>query len=164
MSHTILRTKDDITDIYNKYVNTVYRICRIFLKNIMETEDATQTVFVKLINTHKEFESDKHLKAWLIVTAQNTCKDILKGSWMSKRADLESIDSWNTYLADDSKIDLWDKVMSLPPKYKLPLYLYYYEGYSTFEIAKILNLNHATLRTHIRKARLILKLLIEEEN
>lgn len=162
VSVSLLRTDEEMTDIYNRYVDTIYRISLMMLKNIPEAEDATQTVFIKLMTSDYQFESEEHMKAWLIVTVQNTCKDLLKGWWHSKRVDSESILE-QSYFQDTYKGDVWNKITGLEKKYRLPIYLYYYEGYETSEIAKMLNVNHATVRTRLRTAKKKLKLLIEED-
>lgn len=132
------------------------------LKSIPEAEDATQIVFIKLMTYGSQFKCEEHMKAWLIVTARNTCKNLLKGWWQSKRVDSESIME-QSYSQDTSANDIWDKITALDAKYKLPLYLHYYEGYKTDEIAAMLKVNHATLRTRLRTAREKLKLLLEED-
>ena len=161
MNVSLLRTDREITEIYKQYVKTVYRIALMMLKNVSEAEDVTQTVFIKLIESNKNFESDNHLKAWLIVTTRNACKNILKSGWHSKRVGYESITE-ESYIDDESAKELWEKIISLDEKYKLPIYLHYYEGYKTEEIAKMLKINHATIRTQLRVAREKLKYLFEE--
>lgn len=156
------QTNEDITEIYHKYVKTIYTICFIMTNNAAEAEDAVQTVFIKLIKAHKTFNSDEHLKAWLIVTARNTCRDILKSPRISKRAEFDNSDAVS-YTNDNEHIDVYEKVMALSAKYKILIFLYYYKGYSTFEISKMLKINHATVRTRIRKARENLKIMIEED-
>ncbi|WP_042163514.1 RNA polymerase sigma factor [Paenibacillus gorillae] len=159
-----LKSKDDeLAEVFNNYASMVYRIAFMFLKNVVEAEDATQTVFVKLLKYQGKFEGDEHIKAWLIITAKNTCKDELK-SWRRwlQRHNPEQIEQQG-YVQEFSNSDVWEKVMSLNNKYKLPIYLYYYEGYSTLEISDILCLNHATVRTHMRTARKKLKIMLEEE-
>lgn len=162
MNISLLRTDKEMADIYNKYVDTIYRIALMILKKVPEAEDATQTVFIKLMTSNSQFESDAHMKAWLIVTAQNTCKDLLKGWWCSKKVDFVNVVE-QTYYIDAFKKDIWYEVLKLEDKYIFPIYLYYYEGYETAEIAKILKINHATLRTRLRTAKKRLKLLIEED-
>lgn len=70
-----LRTDEELVKIYNRHVDTVYRICFSFMKNAADTEDMVQETFLKLISCKKKFTSKEHEKAWLIVTASNTCKD-----------------------------------------------------------------------------------------
>lgn len=161
MSNSALRTDEEITRIYNKYVDMVYKICFMMFKNVPEAEDATQNVFIKLINHISEFGSDEHIKAWLIVAAKNECKNMLKYWYRSKRADIDSLPE-STY-ENENNDDTLEKVLSLDKKYRLPIYLYYYEGYSTSEISKILNTKHSTLRTHLSVGRKKLKLMLEED-
>jgi len=132
----------------------------MMLKHRAEAEDATSTVFIKLITAGTSFENDEHLKAWLIVAAQSTCKDMLKSRWFSRRTDYESIEE-PSYLPDNFAKEIWEEVVALDEKYKLPIYLHYYEGYKTEEIAAMLKVNHATVRTRLRAAKKKLKLLLE---
>jgi len=162
VSNSALRTDEEITRIYKKYVDMVYKICFMMSKNIHETEDATQNVFIKLIKHLDDFKSDEHIKAWLIVTAQNECKNMLKHWFRSKRSDLDSVPE-ATYEDKNESDDTLEKVMSLDDKYRLPIYMYYYEGYSTSEISQILNIKHSTLRTHLSVGRQKLKLMLEED-
>ena len=155
-------TDEEITSIYNHYVDTVYRISLMILKRCAEAEDATSTVFIKLLTAKTNFESEEHLKAWLIVTAQNTCKDMLKNRWFRRRVDYDSIEE-PSYLPDTLTKEIWEEIVTLDEKYKLPIYLHYYEGYKTEEIAKMLHINHATVRTRLRTARKKLKLLLKFE-
>ena len=160
MSVSLLRTNMDFIELYDKHVDTVYRIALMMLNNVPEAEDATQTAFIKLMMSNKDFENDEHVKAWLIVTTQNICRNLLKSWWRVKRVDMEAIAEQPVFDASDSEI--WSIVSKLDEKYKLPLYLHYFEGYKTEEIAGILGVNHATIRTRLRTARKKLKLILED--
>jgi RNA polymerase sigma-70 factor (ECF subfamily) len=131
------------------------------LKNTADTEDATSDVFVKLMRKGAIFQNAEHEKAWLIRTAINTCKDHL-GHWWRRRAD---IDDYEDLQADDPfHIDETLKaVMELPVRYKDVVYLYYYEGYTSEEIAGILKKPQSTVRGHLREARNLLKGVLENE-
>ncbi len=150
----------EFKEIYEKYVDMIYRICFMYLKNVAETEDATQNVFLKFIKASKSFQNEEHIKASLIVTAQNECKNVLKHWWKRKRIPLENVDE-GSYLDNFEKDKVLNEVLKLPDKYKLPLYMYYYEGYSTKEIAQILKVNYSTIRTRMVSARNILRLVLE---
>ena len=160
MSNFLYRTDKDITQVYEKYVDMVYRICYMMVKNETETEDATQNVFIKLMNYDKEFKSDEHLKAWLIVTAKNECKNMLKHWWRQKTVSMDSVAE--TAYFDEPGDNVIEQVKKLPDKYKLPIYLHYYEGYSTEEISVMLNINHSTLRGQLATGRKKLKLMIKD--
>ena len=54
-------------------------------------------------------------------------------------------------------------VEELEEKYRLPVYLYYFEGYRSVEIAGMLRVNASTVRSRLAKARKILRLQLEAE-
>ena len=152
MSKSLLRTDKEI---YERHRMTVYRVCFAYMKNPMDTEDAVQETFFRLISKGPRFESSEHEKAWLIRTATNICKDELK-HWWRKHEDIddhEELQSENTMKTDDA----FKAVMELPNKYKTVIYLYYYEGYDSAEIASILKKPKSTIRNHLREARNLLK-------
>lgn len=121
-----MKKKQCIEEIYKRHVDMVYRICFTYMKNIADTEDAVQTVFVKLMKSRKRFQNEEHEKAWLIVTATNTCKDLLK-HWWRKNEDIQLFA--NTLSEGQKEPDFTEElVLSLPDRYKTVLYLYYYES------------------------------------
>lgn len=154
--NSLLRTSKEFEELYQQNVDMVYRLCYMYLKNSADTEDAVQSVFFKFLKQGKDFNDEEHKKAWLIVTAKNYCKDMLKSWWKSRRVDIDSLPEipyWNKEEADDVLV----KLLSLPPKYKTVLYLYYYEGYSVKEISQMLSRNESTIRTQLSKGRERLK-------
>ena len=113
---SLLRTDKEIIEIYDRHVDTVYRICYSFMKNPADTEDMVQETFLRLLSTGKRFENERHEKAWLIVTASNLCKDALKKWWRRN----ENIDDYVS-VAGNSEIkdsDTLDAILSLPKVYK----------------------------------------------
>ena len=150
-----LHMDEEIEKIYNRQFDTVYRVCFSFMKNAEDAEDMVQETFLKLISCEKQFESEEHEKAWLIVTASNTCKDELK-RWKRR---LENITvlfrQENIVQTENNKVLEW--VMALPVKYKQVIYLYYYEGYSTAEIANMMHCSESTVRNQLLRGRKLLK-------
>ena len=147
----LLRTNKEILEIYDRHADTVYRVCFAYMKNAPEAEDMTQETFLRLISHEKPFENQRHEKAWLIVTASNLCKDALKKWWRYS----ENIDDY-TYLAQESPEagnEVLDAILALPPDYKDAVYMYYYEGFSTVEIARHLNCPESTVRSRLSRAR-----------
>ena len=135
----LLRTNKEILEIYDRHADTVYRVCFAYMKNAPEAEDMTQETY------------QRHEKAWLIVTASNLCKDALKKWWRYS----ENIDDY-TYLAQESTEtgnEVLDAILALPPDYKDAVYMYYYEGFSTVEIARHLNCPESTVRSRLSRAR-----------
>lgn len=149
-----LRTDEEIAAIYHRHVDTVYRICFSFMKNAADTEDMVQETFLKMIANGRQFASENHEKAWLIVTASNTCKDALK-HWSRQTENIDNCQIPASAPFHDNS--MLDAILMLPVKYKEVVYLYYYEGYTTAEIAKILHCPKSTIRNRLAKARKLLK-------
>lgn len=148
-------TDKEVTEIYNRHVRTVYQVCYLFLKNTADTEDAVQSTFMKLMSHQGAFRDTEHEKAWLIVTASNHCKNVLR-HWWRKKTDIESLSEIPAEESPKDETLAW--VLKLPPKYKTVIYLYYYEGYSTVEIAAMLKINESTIRSQLHTGRNLLKI------
>ena len=147
--------------IYRRNVDTVYRLCFSFLKNRTDAEDAVQSTFLKLLKTEKAFSSPEHEKAWLIVVSSNICKSLLS-HWWRKRVDIEDCEPVAMPEQPDTRA-LYDAVLALPARCKTVVYLYYYEGYSTEEIAAMLRKPVSTVRNQLSDARKLLEKRLEEE-
>lgn len=138
------------------YTKTVVSISFTYTKNSCDAEDITQEVFLTLLKEEKEFESDEHLKAWLLRITINRCKNFLRSSWITKR----------TCMPDDlsympkNEQDLINIVLSLDKRYRIPIHLFYYEGYSIKEIAEILGEKSSTIGSRLERGRKKLKILL----
>lgn len=146
-------------EIYNRHVDTVFKIAIVYLKNQVDAEEVVQETFIKLLNTNKEFNDHNHEKAWLITVASNHCKNILKHSWFKR---VVCIDELSQYTTDEIQLGIIEDVLNLSYKYKSVIYLYYYEGYSINEISKILDLKVSTVKSNLHRGRKLLKIKLEE--
>ena len=155
MAKSLLRTDREVAGIYERHRDTVYRVCFAYMKNPADTEDAVQEAFFRLIQAGPPFESEAHEKAWLIRTASNLCKNALRHWWRRR----ESLEDGEALQGDGGfEIDgVFSVVMGLPDKYKTVVYLYYYEGYDSAQIAKLLEKPQSTVRNHLHEARGVLR-------
>lgn len=149
-----------LKQIYEQYFDMVYRVCFLYMKNQSDAQDMTQEAFCRLLSSHFVFETEEKTRAWLVVTASNCCKSQLKKWWYKKRVEYDDSICDGQVLQEDRSI--YDMVMSLTAKYSIPTYLYYYEGYSTGEIAKMLGINPSTIQTRLAKARELLKMELSQ--
>ena len=133
----------DLEAIYERRFDMVYRVCFLYMRNQSDTEDAVSTVFVKLLEQERTFDSEEHEKAWLIVTAQNVCKNELR----RKRRRHLPIESAEGVAAETAVDETLPVLLSLPETYKTALYLYYYEGYTSAQAARVMRKNESTVRT-----------------
>jgi RNA polymerase sigma-70 factor (ECF subfamily) len=108
-----------------------------------------------------EFENKEHEKAWLIVTAKNLCRNHLK-SWWQKNGNLEE-EMHHLSMEEEADQNLLEIVMKLPEKYRVTLYLYYYEGYDSAEIAKLMEKPSSTVRNYLQRGRERLKVMLGED-
>ena len=110
-----------LAEIYQRNIDTVYRVCWLYMKNVSDTEDAVSDTFVRLMRSGMTFENEEHEKSWLIVTARNICKDVLK----SPRYRNEPLDE-NMLTGETLTDETLAVVKELPEKYRTAVYLYYY--------------------------------------
>ena len=156
MEKSLYRTDRDIEALYMRHHLMLYRVCYSFLKNRADTEDAVSETFIRLIRKQPAFESEKHETAWLVMTAENICRSMLKHWWRRQKEDID--DFFDLSVPDNAKAKrVLEAVLALPPKYKTVVYMYYYEGYSTNEIAEMLKRKPSTVRNDLHDARVLLK-------
>ncbi len=140
-------------DMTNKYFDMVYRLALNQMKDKHMAEDVTQDVFVKYINSDKDFESEEHVKAWLIRVTVNMCKNVFNSAWYKKSAPLEE-----DIPEEEKEIsDLYEEVLKLPKKYKAVIHLFYYEDMPIADIAACLGEKESTIKSQLHRAREILK-------
>lgn len=149
----MLQQEDKILQIIDKYSDMIYRICFIYLRNRFDAEDAYQELVIKIMEKAPHFLNDEHEKAWLIKVTSNHCKNMLR-SQKIKRYIVLSDDIAADIPNNDSTLE---HILLLPLQYRNVLYLYYYEGYKTKEIAFLLKRREATIRTWLKRARESLK-------
>lgn len=147
---SLQKEKTKFVEVYNRQVDTVYRVCYSFMKNRADTEDMVQETFLRLLSAKKKFENDRHEKAWLIVTASNLCKDTLRKWWRKHESIDDFLDIAEEPKQEDSVLEM---ILSLPDDYKDAVYLYYYEGYTTADIAHYLGCPESTVRSRLMRAR-----------
>ena len=154
----VIYSQQTFSQVYDRNVDTVYRVCYSFMKNKSDAEDMTQEAFLRLLSADIQFDNLRHEKAWLIVTASNLCKDSLKKWWRKT----ENIDDQTSLAGNDQmdRSDVMEALMSLKRDYKTAVYMYYYEGYTTAEIAEHLKCPEATVRSRLSRARKQLKTLL----
>lgn len=147
----------DLTQIYNKYNNLVYRIALTYAKNEMDAEDIMQDVFVKRLCYHKKFESEEHEKNWMIRVTINKSKDHLKSFWKKNRCDIGDLQQQVTWNMDQEKKQLLEELFCLPDKCRITLYLHYFEGYTCKEIAHFIHCGESAVKMRLKKGRDLLK-------
>ena len=129
-------TKEEFTCLARKYMDTVFRVAMNYLKNKTDADDVTQNVLLKFYKSDVDFESEEHA----------SLEDYME----------------TLQMPEPEHRGMLNAVMALPTKYRMILYLYYYEGYATAEIAEFLQVPNGTVRTRLARGREQLKKILKE--
>ena len=143
----------------NTYGNSILRLAYSYLHNMEDAEEVVQDTLMQYLKETPAFNDRDHEKAWCLRVAGNLAKNRIKYN------KIRESDELNEELVAEEREDLqfvWEAVKSLPEKYREVVHLFYQEGYTTYEIAKILNRNEATVRSHLSRAREQLKSILKE--
>lgn len=146
---------------YEKFKNTVYSVIFSYVRDHDDASELSQDTFIKLYTYDGGFDSDEHMKAWLIRVAINSCNNHFRSrKHISSSPIPEDLPSEEKHELNE----LLAEVMKLPEKYRVPLHLFYYEDYSITEIAKVLDLPDATVKTRLKRGRDKLKKTLRKED
>ena len=159
MNNQSSRPVDCMEEIVKRNEDKMFRTALAILGGKADAEDIVQDVFVKLFEKQPHFESTEHEAAWLVRVTVNHCKNFLRLHWWRKTIPL--LDSYPTQT--DEQQSILQNVLSLPSKYRTVIHLFYYEGYSTKEIAEITEQKESTVREQLTRARRMLKISLEGE-
>ena len=151
-----MRQESDVEQAIAQYADMIRHICLVYMKNESDTEDVFQDVFLKYALFSEPFDSEEHRKAWLIRVTINRCKDVLRRFFRRNTCSLE--EAMAVAAPDSGDLShVLEAVIRLPEKYKILVYLHYYQGYSAVEIAGILHKKVNTVYTHLARAKAELK-------
>lgn len=154
--------REEIEKIISKYGDMVYRMAYIQVKNRDIADDIYQEVWIKLIRQNTDIEPETHLKAWLLRTTINCCKDYWKSAWVQKIVRCIEADEEAT-VEQEGNHWVTECVQRLPEKYRMVIHLYYYEDYSQKEIASMLGMKENTVASLLKRGRERLRKMLEEK-
>lgn len=145
-----------------RYQDNLYAAAFSVCRSAEDAEDAVQDTFLKYHTISKQFESEQHIKAWLLRVVINCAKNLAGSFWRRNSAPLEQyIESLSFQAPEDRGI--LEAVMALPEKYRVVIHLFYYEDYSVRDIAGILHLAEPAVKTRLSRGRKLLKDILKEE-
>lgn len=150
-----------VDEIFRKYGDRIFSAAFSICRNRADADDVVQDTLIRYYSLNKDFESETHLKAWLIRIAINRAKDITSSFWRKHKVE------WEDYMeelpfAEPEDSQLFAAVMRLPEKYRAVIHLFYYEDYSTDEIAGILRRPAGTIKSQLSRGRQLLKHMLQE--
>ena len=155
-----LRTDDCFEEVMERYSDLIYRVAYANVKIKADADDVFQEVWCRYYQKNRTYDSEEHRRNWLINVTLKCCKK----SYSSVRYK-------RTVLTDDVSLlqnklprkdfEIYHTVINLPEKYRIPIYLYYYEGFSVNEISQMTGTNASTVRSQLKRGREKLKEILE---
>lgn len=148
-------------ELFERYQDNLYIIAFNVCKNAEDAKDVVQDTFMQYYSVKKEFESEQHIRAWLIRVAINKAKNVNHTFWRRNKVPLEDYMETLAFQTPESE-ELFETVMNLPEKYRIVIHLFYYEDYSVREIADILKLSESNVKVRLSRGRTLLREQLQE--
>ena len=120
--------------------------------NAADAEDAAQEALLRYHISEKQFESEQHIRAWLLRVAINCAKNVSRSFFRRNTVPLEDYMDSLEFDSGESR-EIFREVMNLPETYRLVIHLYYYEDYSVAEIGRILGLTESNVKVRLSRGR-----------
>ena len=136
----------------------LYRVARTILHSDADCEDAVQEALFKAWAKLPSLREERFFETWLIRILINECKNIYR------RKPRTQTEVPETLAAPPADGELMDALMSLPPKFRIPMELHYIEGYGINEIARMLFIPEGTVKWRLSRGRALLRAELGEED
>ena len=155
-------TREEFHEKIQLYGDSIFRTALHCLRHVPDAEDVTQNVLLKLYRNQTPFASPEHEKHWVLRVTVNECKKLRSSAWFRHTVSMVEYQLEHPF-QEPGQSELFLAVMSLPSRYRIAVYLYYYEDYSVREISEMLGRKESTVQTHLMRARKLLKEKLQEE-
>lgn len=141
------------------YADPILRLCLTYSLTREDAQDICQDIFLTLLEENRQFEHTEHEKAFVLRCAVNACKNLLKSAGRRRNVPIEAAETISAPEREDNGLP--DAIRALPKHYGAVLCLFYYEGYSLEEIAKLCACTPAAARKRLSRARRLLAKKLE---
>lgn len=153
----MLTAQDEREKIVRLHANTVWRVALSRTRREDAAEEVFQEVFLRLFKKERSFEDEEHRKAWLIRTTLICCRRYLSAYFSSASLSLDEIAESACSTLPEEASGLYEAILALPAKYRVPIVLYYVEELPAERCVEVLKLNPSTFRTRLQRGRQLLK-------
>ena len=149
----VWKDASDAAAFVQRYAQMILRLCFTYSLGRADAEDVCQNVFLKLLQCDRRFADEGETRAFIIRMTINECKDALKSGWRRRTVPLDELIEREAPGLPAADSGVLAAVQRLPLKYREAVYLYYYEGYNTEEIAALAGVKPAAVRQRLARAR-----------
>lgn len=151
----------DAETLVRTYGNRIYRFAYARLGNPADAEDVTQETFLRLCRAAPTFPDERRALAWLFQVAYNCAVDLRRASWRRHELSVEELPERAGEAPETGGV--LEAVLSLPEKYRAVIHLFYYERETIPEIAQILRVSQAAVKTRLYRGRKLLQKKLKED-
>lgn len=142
---------------------SLYRVAKTILRTDEDCADAVQEAILRAWEKRGSLRESQYFQTWLTRILINECYRVGK-----RRPDTVSLDNCGELIATNGEPvdrELRDAILRLPSKQRTAVVLYYIEGYSVAETAKLTRVPPGTVKSRLSKARHLLQeaLSVEEQ-
>lgn len=160
-----------VEEIIEVYGDKILKLCFVQLGSVEEAEDAAQEVFLKVFKNIRRYKGESSIYTWIYKIAINTCFDILR---KKNKFKLDDISLYVDFIKDNKATEeiilknltaqnIRLALMKIPEKYRVLLYMFYFEEMKISEISVILGEKENTIKTRLKRGKIALKRVIEKE-
>lgn len=148
--------------VYKEYAKELLQIAYGYTKNKEDSIDIMQNAYIAVLESNKRFESNEHIKYFLIRVTINESINFVK-SYSKKKVlcNNDIIMNIPETKKDELPYDISEIVNTLPEKYKTIIVLYYYDGMKIKDISKVLKMKESVVKKRLERARNLVKEIIE---
>lgn len=150
-----------LEELVPRYQGDLYRAAYAVCGDRQEAEDAVQDTLLRYFRSRREFDSEEHIKAWLLRVCINRSRDFVRSFWRRNRESIEDCAA-SLVFEDSQDRELFTAVMQLPRAYRTVIFLHYYEGYGIREIGEITGAGENTVKSRLHRARALLREKLKE--
>ena len=154
--------REEAERLARRFAPSVYRLAYARTGHRADAEDVMQEVFLRLMRAAPDFRDDEHAKAWLLRVAANCAGDLFRSAWRRKARPLEEAQGLTQPGQEMSSV--LEAVMTLPSNYRIPLHLFYYEGYSVAEVAALMGAKEGTVKSWLSRGRVKLAAVLKGDD
>lgn len=153
-------TREDFTVQIMDMKNTLYHIACGILRSEADREDAVQECICKAWEKRDSLKSDSAFRAWVTRILVNECYDICRRS--GKLVVVDQLPE-SPVPEDTEARELRELILEMDEIYRMPILLYYMEGFSIKDIARILRVPEGTVKSRLHAGRGKLRNILGEE-
>lgn len=152
-----MRNATETENAIKLFGGTVYGIALTHTASKTDADDVFQETFLAFHCSRRVFADSEHEKAWLIRTAINMSRRVAHSKWRKALPPDENAAAERFEFASDVQNDIADAVRRLPEKYRVPIWLHYFDGMQVKQIAAALDRREPTVRSQLMRGRALLK-------